>query len=97
MGMLNEGDYLNNPKHCPVPGVMMMGDYVERHEKRAIPPGFVAGMTLLAAACIAVSFLSAVLFVHLLKRHAVATIWVAIAVQLGVPAAFGVLAMQQGE
>lgn len=101
LGLLFDSDYLDDPKHCPHPGLSsspsspLLGD--APGDQPFLPPGFLTAVLGLAAIGITVTLLGALAFILLLQHSPMATVVATLVAQVMVPTAVGVLAMRGGE
>ena len=100
LGLLFDADFLDDPKHCPHPGLSsssspLLGD--TPGDQPFLPPGFLAAVLGLAVIGITVTLMGALAFILLVQHHPMATVVATLAAQVMVPAAVGVMAMKNGK
>ena len=100
LGLLFDADFLDDPKHCPHPGLSsssspLLGD--TPGDQPFLPPGFLAAVLGLAVIGITVTLMGALAFILLVQHHPMATVVATLAAQVMVPAAVGVMAMRNGK
>ncbi|GAX85540.1 hypothetical protein CEUSTIGMA_g12956.t1, partial [Chlamydomonas eustigma] len=96
---LSDSDYLNDPSHCPNPGLwnpdLTPSGQLQQYDgdkpiEPALPPGFIWAMTGLALSCLLTSLAMAIAFIMLLQHHPMFTILLTIVTQLLVPSGIGI-------
>ena len=103
MALILDPGYLDDPTHCPHPGLWggSPGDEIlaagpRSDEPMYLPPGFLVAVAGLVVVCVTLTILVAMALILLVQHHPMATVVATLTAQVLVPATMGVIAMQRG-
>ena len=103
MALILDPGYLDDPTHCPHPGLWGEESAGETtvaaprsDEPMYLPPGFLVAVAGLVVVCVTLTILVATALILLVQHHPMATVVATLTAQVLVPTTMGVIAMQKG-
>ena len=96
MALILDAGYLDDPTHCPHPGLWSEATVARPSDEPYLPPGFLAAVAGLVVVCVSLTLIVAMALILLVQHHPMATVVGALAAQVLVPTTMGIFAMQKG-